>query len=224
MFPGAELVLACPHCAALARLALPDDAEPFGMITWTDGWQTAPALVRPPRVARCPGCQRSFWVGEADQLGFLLPGEERPPEQAGWDAAPVLTPLDEAGVRQARAEGLGSFPELELELRVLEWWRANDAFRCGDAPVGHPTSDQAVANMERMIEMTADGGEDLLLFRAEAQRQLGRFDDVIETLRGVGCSDYWPAKSRLVELTEAGSRKLDVLFVPKWEGEAPAEP
>jgi hypothetical protein len=224
MFPSTQLVLACPHCAALARLALPDEAEPLGMITWTDGWQTAPTLVRPPRVARCPGCQRTFWIGEADQRGFLLTGQDLPPEQAGWDTAPMLDALDEAGVRQARIEGLGSFPELELELRVLEWWRANDAFRCADAPVGHPTSEEAIANMERLIEMTADGDEDLLLFRAEAQRQLGRFDDVIATLGAVGCSDYWPAKSRLLTLTEARSRKLDVLFVPKTEDEATAEP
>lgn len=217
MLPGAQLVLACPRCAALARLALPDEAEPPGMITWTDGWQTALALVRPPRVARCPGCARCFWIGESDQRGFLLPGQPLPPEQAGWDAAPLLAPLDEAGVRQARAEGLGSFPELELELRVLEWWRANDAFRCAGAPVGHPTSEEAVANMERLIAMTAGGDEDLLLFRAEAQRQLGRFDEVVETLQGVGCSDYWPAKSRLLELTEARSRRLDVLFLPAAE-------
>lgn len=219
MLSGAQLVLACPHCAALARLALPDEAEPLGMITWTDGWQTAPTVVRPPRVARCAGCQRSFWIGEADQRGFLLPDQPLPPEQTGWDTAPILAPLDEAGVRQARAEGLGSFPELELELRVLEWWRANDPFRSADAAIGYPTSDDAIANMERLIEITADGDEDLLLFRAEAQRQLGRFDDVIETLGGVGCSDYWPAKSRLLELVEARNRKLDILFVPKLADE-----
>jgi len=77
-----------------------------------------------------------------------------PPEQVGWAASPALAPLDEAGVQQALAEGLGSFPELELELRVLRWWRGNDAFRCGDAPIGHPTSPEALANMERFIEMT----------------------------------------------------------------------
>ena len=202
---------------------LPDDAEPVGMITWTDGWQTAPALHRPPRVTRCPACQHTYWIGEAEQLGFLVPGQPPAPEQAAWTAAPAIDALDEAGVFQALDEGLGSFVELELELRVLAWWRANDAFRCADAEVGYPTAARAVANMERMIEMTNEGDEDLLLFRAEAQRQLGRFDDVVETLRGVGCSDYWPAKSRLLQLTETQNRKLDVLFVPQWLEEPPAE-
>jgi hypothetical protein len=228
MFAGTDIILACPHCAALARLAVPQVEEFPDMVTWTDGWQTATGLVRPPRVARCPQCGRTFWTGEAEQLGFLSPGQELPEEKAAWAAAPLLTELDEAGVRQALDEGLASFTELELELRVLLWWRGNDAFRRADAPVGYSTSPEAIANMERMIELTTDGSEDLLLFRAEAQRHLGRFADMEDTLSAVCCSDYWPAKSRLLDLAKSGSRKLDVLFLPlaagdfAGEGEAPA--
>ena len=223
LFAGADLVLACPYCRALARLPIPDAVETPGMITWTDGWQTGPGVVRPPRVTRCVSCRRTFWVGEAEQLGFLDPGEQPAEEKAAWAGAPAIESLDEAGVQQALDEGLGSFPDLELELRVQMWWRGNDAFRCAEAPIGHGTSDAAVANMERFIEMTKDGAEDLLLFRAEAQRHLGRFAGMEDTLLGVGCSDYWPAKSRLLELAKSGSRKLDVLFLPLGADEAPAE-
>jgi hypothetical protein len=213
MFTGSDLILACPHCAALHRLIIPEAIEVPGMITWTDGWQTAPGLAHPPRVTRCAACVRTFWVGEARQLGLLHPGTADA-SKAEWALATAIEPLDAAGVQQAIDEGLASFPELELELRVLLWWRHNDAFRIANAPVGHSTSADAVANMERFIEMAADGAEDLLLFRAEAQRQLGRFTDMNATLDGVGCSDYWPAKSRLLELAASGSRKLDVLFLP----------
>lgn len=228
MFAGTDLILACPHCQAVARLAVPQIEEFPDMVTWTDGWQTATGLERAPRIARCAQCQRTYWVGEAEQLGFINPGQELPPERAAWSTAPLLTELDAAGVQQALDEGLASFPELELELRVLLWWRGNDAFRCADAPVGYSTAPQAVANMERLIEMTADSSEDLLLFRAEAQRHLGRFEDLEATLGGVCCSDYWPAKSRLLDLAKTGSRKLDVLFLPRAvtdlveEGETPA--
>jgi hypothetical protein len=208
---------------ALARLPIPEVEEFPGMVTWTDGWQTAPGLERPPRVSRCPGCNRTFWVGEAEQLGILPAGEKPDDEKAAWADAPALAPLDEAGVQQALDEGLASFPDLELELRVLLWWRGNDAYRCADAPVGYSTSPAAVANMERFIEMTADGSEDLLLFRAEAQRHLGRFAGMEDTLGGVGCSDYWPAKSRLLELAKSGSRKLDILFIPLGADGQPAE-
>lgn len=214
MFAGTDLILGCPHCQAVARLNMPDAEELPGMITWTDGWQTTPGFERPPRVTRCHVCSRAFWIGEAEQLGFLVPGQITPEEKAAWDTAPMVTSLDAAGVQQAIDEGLGSLTDLELELRVLLWWRGNDEFRRADAPIGYSTSPAAVANMERFIEMTADGAEDLLLFRAEAQRHLGRFADMEATLDGVGCSDYWPAKSRLLELVKSGSRKLDVLFLP----------
>ncbi len=214
MFAGTDLILTCPHCGALAKLPIPEAEEFPDMITWTDGWQTATGLERPPRVSRCPACSRTFWVGEAEQLGLLGGSDQSAEEKAAWANAPALTSLDEAGVQQALDEGLASFPDLELELRVLLWWRGNDAYRCADAPVGHSTSPTALANMERFIEMTVDGAEDLLLFRAEAQRHLGRFADMEETLGGVGCSDYWPAKSRLLELAKAGNRKLDFLFIP----------
>jgi len=224
MFAGSDLIVACPHCAALARLSIPETMETPGMITWTDGWQTAPGLDRPPRVTRCAACERTYWVGEGEQLGFLHPSDAEKPEKADWVKAPAMKSLDAAGVQQAIDEGLASFSELELELRVLLWWRNNDEFRVADAAVGYSTTAGAVANIERFIEMVTDGeGEDLQLFRAEAQRQLGRFADMEETLGNVGCSDYWPAKSRLVELAKTGSRKLDVLFLPLGADGQPVE-
>jgi hypothetical protein len=126
--------------------------------------------------------------------------------------APHIGPLDEASCFEAIREGLGASPDLELELRVLTWWRGNDQFRDPSTSPGHLDSHDAVENMERMVEITRDGDEDLLLFRAEALRHLGRFDEAKETLKGVGCSDYWPAKSRQIELMELGDRNLAILY------------
>ncbi|MES2569811.1 MAG: hypothetical protein V4710_07105, partial [Verrucomicrobiota bacterium] len=129
-----------------------------------------------------------------------------------------------AGLMRALADGLAPTPDLELELRVAIWWRGNDAFRRDDAPVGHATSPEAIANMEQIIGMTDQGDEDLLLFRAEALRHLGRFEEMEETLKGVCCSDYWPAKSRLLELAGAGDRRLQKLFVSELPAEAGLTP
>jgi hypothetical protein len=126
--------------------------------------------------------------------------------------APHIPPLDEAACHEALAAGLGASPDLELELRVFTWWRGNDAFREPHHAPGHSTSPEAVANMERFIEMTTAGEEDLLLFRAEALRHLGRFDEAFASLDGVGCSDYRVPKARQVELIEARSRNLAILY------------
>jgi len=212
-----DIILACPHCAAAARLFELNSGNTFGAITWTDGWMDAPMLPRPPRITRCPGCRRIFWVGLAQQIGFALAGESPEAAASPWVEAPYLEPLDEAACFEALRDGLGEKGDLELELRVFTWWRGNDAFREPQHPPGHPSSPDAIANIERMIEMTAEGDEDLLLFRAEAQRHLGRFDEARATLNGVGCSDFWPAKSRQLQLLEAGERNIAILFEPSSE-------
>ena len=212
MLSGPDLILACPHCQALGKLFTFESTDLRGALTWSDGWQDAPMMPRPPRITRCPACAKIFWTWEASQLGYLPPPEIATPEQAPWRDAPYLEPLDEAGVAEAIRDGFAPTPDLEMELRVLRWWRGNDPFRCEDAPVGHVTAPDAIENMERIIEMMKDGEEDLLLFRAEAQREMGLFEDATRTLDGVCCSDWWPAKSRMLELIATKSRKLDILF------------
>ena len=182
MFPSAELIIACPRCKALAKVSAGAPGSSEGVIIWSDGFQDAPFNERPPRVTRCGKCLGCFWTDEAQTLGYLLRGSTPHPEQAHW------------------------------ELRVAMWWRGNDIFRVEDAPVGHATSTEAISNMERFIEMMAEGAEDLLLFRAEALRQLGRFQEVEASLQTVCCSDYAPAKNRLLELARSEDRKLRKLF------------
>ena len=214
MFNDADLVLACPYCDTPSRLFQISSAFTFEAITWTDGWMDAPMMPRAPRISRCRHCQKIFWVFTAQQLGII-------PLAATGEAAgdfadiPHLGPLNEADCQEALREGLGANSELELELRVFAWWRGNDAFREPFHPTGHSTSAFAVENMERFILLAENGDEDLLLYRAEALRHLGRFEDARHSLDPVGCSDYWPAKSRQIELIEAGSRDLAVLFSPE---------
>ena len=207
MLPDTDLIIACPHCQAQARVFQLLSGNTMGAITWTDGWMDAPMLPRAPRLTRCAACRKIYWVAMAEPLGMSGAGL--------GENAPHIEPLDETACHEALRDGLGATPDLELELRVFTWWRGNDAFREPMHAPGHPASPEAVANMERMIEMIVVGDEDLLLFRAEAQRHLGRFDDARETLNGVGCSDYWPAKSRQLELLDAQARDLSILFSPE---------
>jgi len=220
MLAAPDLIIACPNCHALARVFQLAEANTLGAITWTDGWQDTPLMPRPPRITRCHACQVAFWTAEAAPVGYFDPALNDPERRPGWAEAPMVEPLDETGLRTALAEGLACTPELELELRVAIWWRGNDrerqqnadnvGARAGGEPA--PRSVEAVKNMQRIIELCAEGEEDLLLFRAEAQRELGDFADARRTLEGVCCSDYWPAKSRLLELIAAEDRQLRIMF------------
>lgn len=214
MIPDADIVIACPYCAAAARVFQLASGDTFGAITWTDGWMDAPMMPKAPRITRCHSCQKIYWVFLAPQLAFL-PFDETGAAAGEFKDAPHVAPLTEADCFEALRAGLDAGDDLELELRILTWWRGNDAFREPQHAAAHSTSAEAIANMERFITMTEHGDEDLLLFRAEALRHLGRFDEARQTLTGVGCSDYWPAKSRQLELMEAGNRDLGILFSPE---------
>src|SRR6266540_2999338 len=96
-----DLVIACPHCRALARLFQFASGDSFGAITWTDGWQDVPLLPRPPRITRCHSCGKVYWTGEAAALGFFDPRADVPADRSDWGAAPHAEPLDEAGLMQA---------------------------------------------------------------------------------------------------------------------------
>jgi hypothetical protein len=211
MIPGPDIILACPHCEALAKLPTFDAIDPTGALSWTDGYQELPGVPRQPNVVRCHRCEKLYWLAVAPQVGFLMPGEIGEGERAAWNGLPAVTSTDEAGYFEALKEGLAAFPEQELELRVFAWWRGNDKHRNCKNPGRFPKSAEAIANAERLIELTDAGDHELVLFKAEALRQLGRFKEASDTLYGL-CSDYTLARERQKELIALGSRDLDVLF------------
>lgn len=230
MIPGPDLVMACPHCGALARLFTLAQANPIGAVSWTDGYQDTPYAPRQPNVVRCHRCGQLHWTVEAREIGMIdpdaspekrdarfadfssaTPAEAGTPAPEEWLAAPQMKMLDEAGYLEALETGLARTPDQELELRIHAWWRGNDRHRKLESPGRYPSTPAAIANAERLIELSKDGEHELVLFRAEALRELGRFEEAQESLYGL-CSDYAPARERLGELIRVKSRDLEVLF------------
>jgi hypothetical protein len=231
MIPGPDLVLACPYCGALARLFTLAQGSPIGAISWTDGCQDAPDAPAQPNVTRCHACGKVHWTVQAKEVGMIeptataanravkfadfanaAPAEEGMLAPEDWAGAPQMQRLDESGYLEALEQGLATTPEQELELRIHAWWRGNDRHRKLDTSDRYPSTPAAIANAERLIELTNDGEHELVLFRAEALRELGRFEEAQAALYGL-CSDYAPAREKLSELIAERSRDLDVLFI-----------
>ena len=231
MIPGPDLILACPHCGALSRLFTLASSDGEGVISWTDGYQQFPLAPRQPNVVRCHACAQLHWLAECKEIGmidpvgmelvegaprfalFEKPGQSEPgtPPPDGWMSAPQMQSLDEAGYFSALSGGLAKTPEQEIELRVHAWWRGNDRFRKLESSGRYPTSGEAIENLQRLIVMMEGGDHEFVLFRTEALRQLGRFEEAEEALYGL-CSDYALAREKLTELIHAKSRDLEVLF------------
>jgi len=151
-----------------------------------------------------------MWVAEAAPVGMI--DENQPqPGQEEWKKLPYLEPVEESGYLEALKSGMAAQPEQETELRVFAWWRANDRHRREQGPGRYPQTPEAIENLERLVELLKDAEHEFVLFRAEALRQLGRFDEARDMLHGI-CSDYAIAKEKMSEWIEKKSRDVEVLF------------
>lgn len=214
MITGPDVVLACPRCGAVGRVPTIEEVDPALAISWTDGFQEIDGVPRQPNLIRCAGCKEFYWLGESKQVGWYAPGIELPAEIAHWADAPTIVALDEQGYFDALEAGMAFDAERELELRVHAWWRSNDRYRYPDRPVTAPVDEERRrANMERLVQLCEQGDHEILLFRAEALRQLGRFEEASDALYGL-CSDYTLARTKIAELIAQRSRDLAVLFGP----------
>jgi hypothetical protein len=176
MMSESNLILACPHCAAFAKVK-PWSSRPRSTqwsSRYTDG-RVYPTLGKPkPAIARCKCCGIPYWLDDADVV---------------WDACGG-TPLDadvcerascveeepsEDDFAEAVAAGLATNREREHYLRVHLWWAANNNQRRGE------TTNEAVTRRRQNMEVLAsildesDGEERLM--KAELARETGHFDE-----------------------------------------------
>ena len=211
MLQGPDVVLACPHCQTLARLFTVATPDPTGTVSWSDGYQEMPLTPTQPNIARCRGCGKLMWSAECPPVGMIDEAQTLTPEQEEWKKLPYLEPVAEADYLEALKSGMARHPEQETELRVFAWWRANDQHRREAGPGRYPQTPESIENLEKLVELLKDGEHEFVLFRAEALRQLGRFDEASDMLNGI-CSDYAVARERMAGLIDQKSRDVAVLF------------
>jgi hypothetical protein len=156
MIPGPDKIIACPACGAHASYGTLESGNTIGMRLWSDGWQIAPMLPRPPAVVQCRQCEQVFWLRSAAEVGESNPREWK----ADLAVAPRVEEPSEAGYRAALERGLASSPEEEKTLRIHLWWRSNKPFRAlkrqpaASFELGHDSRN----NLERLLTLLGEGG------------------------------------------------------------------
>ncbi len=117
-----------------------------------------------------------------------LPGEAFPPE---WRELPEVEELAEEELLAALAEGVALDRNEERELRRRAWWAGNDPYRDPGTP-WKPFAERAPAAREnlRVLLELFDTDEPLDgLLKAEALRELERFDEAMTLLSRVPLPD-----------------------------------
>ena len=186
MLPGPVFVVACPHCGSLATYGTLTSGNTMGAQVWTDGYGRAPMLPRPPNVVICQGCERSYWLSDAEEVGVLpFPGEADPAVDPSWLEAPDVEEPTEAQYYRALEDGLATSDDEQRALRTLAWWRRNDEHR--DLPPEEADASFVVdgpcrRNLEALVRLLDREDEDQAIVRAEVFRELGDFEASLDAL------------------------------------------
>lgn len=187
MLLGPTEVRACPHCETpFARPTLLS-GNTFGATYWTDGSRDAPMMPEQQLIGRCRGCNSLFWIQRTRFLGTfggldfpvdLMKKREDAPQ--AWQEARPPAPPSAEDFREAVETGLAEDRDAELLLRRCAWWADNDTWRREyvHEPPPQPTRDaDALANLQTLHDMLDPGVLDERLFKLEAARHLGRFEE-----------------------------------------------
>ena len=135
---------------------------------------------------------------------------------SAWRDAPQLRPLDIEGLAEAIVLTLGSNRERVLHLRIRLWQRLNDPRRSNPprspSAVDAPGSQLFLRNLERLEALLDAANPDERLMKAEACRQLNRFDEALALLRDVAPAQQAYARqlSNLAARGEWGVAKLEM--------------
>ncbi len=206
MLPDSNVIVACPHCEGRATYMTLLSGNTYGARVWTDGKQYAPMLPPPPGVVQCSHCPDCYWLSDAKKIGNL---KIWPAKNRQWPTDPRAEEPSEDGYYLALEKGLGRDLQQERQLRILAWWRRNDAFRSPNKAqaAGNPTmSAQCKKNLETLTGLLDAASENDCLMKAELLRELGEFACAIQVLGRVTSAAHQAGVRQLRALCDAGDR------------------
>ncbi len=176
MTPGPTIIRKCPACLKSIKQHTIRSGNTFGATFWTDGKREAPMLPDQSWLVMCPHCHVPLWIDELEELGQTEPWGD---EQGKFkDAREYESPSLEDYFALI-ANGVGD-PQKERYARLRAWWAGNDERRTNAG--GTPMSPREAANVMAFAHTLDESDADDLVMKAEAMRELGRFDDALSLL------------------------------------------
>jgi hypothetical protein len=168
-----ERVVACPYCGARARAPIEAEVPGAARRRWTDGHSVVPGSPRRPRAPICEGCHQIFLIEQGLKVS--------PRDAAEAPAAPLREPSEDEFYRHLTGLPPSVLQE-ERSLRLLAWRRGNDLWRESPPPSAPPLDPLYEENLTRLVRLLDGRQEPGRLLRAEALRELGRFQAALIVL------------------------------------------
>lgn len=206
MIPGPDQIVACPHCQGLEKYRTLMSGNSIGARIWTDGRRIAPMLLSPPAVVQCHHCAKPYWLTDATEIGTLdIAGAKSRAVDPAWSEAEYVEEASEAGYYAALEAKLAVDRALEKVLRTFVWWRGNDADRqLKDEDEGIETKfpEEYGSNLTALTHLFNEKKTGERIMKAEALRELGKFEAALELLATVQEREYESVVHRIRDLCE----------------------
>lgn len=212
MMPGPDQVVACPMCGGLAHHITLFSGNTLGARIWTDGKEIAPMMPSPPAIVKCHHCEECYWLAEAEKVGTFNWWEDNDEQvNPDWLKAKAVQEPTEVEYFRALERGLARNSDEERTLRVLAWWRRNDAFRDHletDAGGIESTPETWRKNLEALAHILDEEDENDSLMKAEVLRELGEFELARQILGRVNSSEAARIVRELRSLCDNGDMSV----------------
>jgi hypothetical protein len=188
LIPGPYQIISCPYCKGLAKYRTLTSGNTLRATFWSDGKKVFPMLLQPPTVVKCQHCEKCYWLVDAEKFGTVdLWGDHKVNPE--WDAARQVDDPTEDEYYAAIEMNLAKTPQQEKILRVLAWWRRNDAYRTRKGAT-FSISDACRANLEALSNLIDQGKDEDRIMKGEILRELGQFEAAKQILGSVVSSKY----------------------------------
>ena len=191
MIPGPVFYKKCFECSVIFKVRSFGSGNTFGATYWTDGRMNAPMISDVLSLAICPNCKNTLWLEELDTLGITTPSlaylndaesqaqtEKEKTEIAKLGAADAefCIGLFSDDYYYLLKKGIKD-PKKELYVRLQLWWEENDLRR--ESRRIFKMREEEIVNLQALILLLDESDEHQLMMKAEALREIGRFEDAL---------------------------------------------
>lgn len=208
MLPGPDRIIQCPYCQNQFRQRTLMSGNTFGATFWTDGKREAPMLPESVVVAFCEECGNYFWVEDAELIDRV------PPDVNEYPEVELLEELTlEQYIEALEIMEVANDEDTFYLLRQI-WWKYNDYYR-SDEQVEIPQNieKRMPILLNKLLDILDEENDDHLMLKGELLRELGKFEEALETLNKINNPEYDDAKEYLIELADKGISELRELKI-----------
>lgn len=228
-----QKTILCPQCEGEMAIFVGVSGNTFGSTLWTDGFLDAPMLQPAARALRCPHCHEAFFRDDAKEA------EEH--STARPEIASDSTPYASVGGLSTYRELIAKTTDRERlgYLRIMIWHEQNDRLRKEHAkrerekrnawpdlrsrsetadgaqrlePAAPIKNARFAANLRALSKLLDETPEHAIM-KAEICRELGMFEQAIDTAGAVSGKSEWVAH-QIIALAKAGNARVAILKRP----------